>query len=55
VACGSRVDEDVIVRVYEMAGEIEAEERSLGEASEAAMLGAKGVVEKVLERLQTGG
>jgi exosome complex component RRP4 len=55
VACGSRVDEDVIVRVYEMAVEIEAEERSLGEASEAAMLGAKGVVEKVLERLQTGG
>ncbi|KAF2657056.1 hypothetical protein K491DRAFT_691426 [Lophiostoma macrostomum CBS 122681] len=55
VACGSRVDEDIIVRVYEQAIEIEAEEKSLGETSEAGMLGAKGVVEKVLERLQTGG
>jgi exosome complex component RRP4 len=52
-ACGSRVDEDMIVRVYEAAVEMEAEERSLGEVS--AAVGARGVVERVLERLEVGG
>jgi exosome complex component RRP4 len=50
VANGSRVDEDTIVRVYEGAVEMEAEEASLGESSGA--IGAKGLVGKVLERLE---
>jgi len=53
VGCGRRVDEDVIVRVYEGAVELEAEERSLGVVEKAG--GAKGVVESVLGRLEMGG
>ncbi|KAF2275363.1 uncharacterized protein EI97DRAFT_450956 [Westerdykella ornata] len=49
VACGNRVDEDTIVRVYEGAVEMEAEERSLKEG------GAKGLVLKILQRLEMGG
>ncbi|KAH7136134.1 exosome component 2 [Dendryphion nanum] len=53
VACGSRVDEDVIVRVYEAAVDLEAEEMSLGVVERR--MGAKGLVETVLNRLQVGG
>lgn len=53
VANGSRVDEDMIVRVYEEAVEMEAEEASLGEKS--GIGGAKGVVERVLQRVEVGG
>ncbi|KAF2249496.1 hypothetical protein BU26DRAFT_519545 [Trematosphaeria pertusa] len=53
VACGSRVDEDMIARVYEGAVELEAEERSLGGVERG--VGAKGVVETVLARLEMGG
>lgn len=53
VACGRRVDEDMIVRVYDGAIELEAEERSLGGVERG--VGAKGVVETVLERLDMGG
>jgi exosome complex component RRP4 len=64
VACGCRVDEDMIVRVYEGAVEMEAEERSLREVgametdlkeSRAVEGGAKGLVQRVLERLELGG
>lgn len=60
VANGCRVDEDMIVRVYEGAVEMEAEERSLRETGgmieDVAIVegGAKGLVRKVLERLQMG-
>ncbi|KAF2022402.1 hypothetical protein BU24DRAFT_418037 [Aaosphaeria arxii CBS 175.79] len=50
VACGTRVDEDMIVRVYEGAIELEAEEKSLGLLEEKGS-GPKGVVEAVLSRL----
>lgn len=50
-ACGTRVDEDMIVRVYEQAVEMDAEEISLGESS-ASVGGAKAVVESVLARLE---
>lgn len=50
VACGMRVDEDMIVKVYEGAVEMEAEERSLGAVDKG--VGAKGVVEAVLGRLE---
>ncbi len=50
VACGSKVDEDTIVKVYEGAIELEAEERSLGATSTG--VGAKGIVETVLGRLE---
>ncbi|PSN68300.1 hypothetical protein BS50DRAFT_573224 [Corynespora cassiicola Philippines] len=53
VACGSRVDEDMIVKIYEGAVELEAEEMSLGGVEKGA--GAKGVVETVLARLEVGG
>ncbi|KAF1829073.1 hypothetical protein BDW02DRAFT_574323 [Decorospora gaudefroyi] len=49
VACGAKVDEDMIVKVYEGAVELEAEERSLGGVERG--IGAKGIVEAVLERL----
>lgn len=49
VACGAKVDEDTIVKVYEGAVELEAEEQSLGGVEKG--VGAKGVVEAVLERL----
>jgi exosome complex component RRP4 len=53
VACGMRVDEDMIVQVYEGAVEMEAEERSMGGASGVDKgVGAKGVVEAVLGRLE---
>ena len=61
VACGRRVEEDVVVRVYEGAVEMEAEERSLRMGSgEGGMLGvgmggARGVVERVLERVEGDG
>jgi len=50
VACGMRVDEDMIVKVYEGAVEMEAEERNLGAVDKG--VGAKGVVEAVLGRLE---
>lgn len=50
VSCGMRVDEDMIVKVYEGAVEMEAEERSLGGVESGN--GAKGVVEAVLGRLE---
>ncbi|KAF2790489.1 hypothetical protein K505DRAFT_327556 [Melanomma pulvis-pyrius CBS 109.77] len=50
VACGTRVDEDTIVRVYEGAIEMEAEEQSLGGVEKG--IGAKGTVEAVLARLE---
>ena len=50
VACGAKVDEDMIVKVYEGAVELEAEERSLGGVETG--VGAKGIVEAVLERLE---
>ncbi|KAF2635667.1 hypothetical protein P280DRAFT_473606 [Massarina eburnea CBS 473.64] len=53
VACGKRVDEDFIVRVYEGAVEMEAEEKMLGGVDTG--VGAKGVVHAVLERLEIGG
>ena len=49
VACGAKVDEDTIVKVYEGAVELEAEEQSLGGVEKG--VGAKGVVEAVLARL----
>ncbi|KAH7082446.1 hypothetical protein FB567DRAFT_531275 [Paraphoma chrysanthemicola] len=53
VACGMRVDEDMIVKVYEGAVELEAEERSMGGAGSVDRgIGAKGVVEAVLGRLE---
>ncbi|KAF2824593.1 hypothetical protein CC86DRAFT_371172 [Ophiobolus disseminans] len=53
VACGMRVDEDMIVRVYDGAVELEAEERSMGGANGVDKgIGAKGVVETVLGRLE---
>ncbi|PVI01253.1 hypothetical protein DM02DRAFT_613776 [Periconia macrospinosa] len=52
-AAGRRVDEDVIVRVYEGAVELEAEEKSLGITDKG--VGAVGVVQAVLERLELGG
>ncbi|KAF2114396.1 hypothetical protein BDV96DRAFT_576693 [Lophiotrema nucula] len=55
VACGTRVDEDMIVRVYETAVEIEAEERSLGEKVVDSSGGAKAVVQSVLARLESAG
>lgn len=61
VACGCRVDEDMIVRVYEGAVEMEAEERSLRETgglmedSSVEEGGARGLVKRVLERLEMGG
>lgn len=53
VAAGRRVDEDMIVRVYEGAVELEAEEKSLGIVEKG--VGAVGVVQAVLERLEMGG
>ncbi|KAF2125686.1 hypothetical protein P153DRAFT_378539 [Dothidotthia symphoricarpi CBS 119687] len=50
VACGAKVDEDMIVKVYEGAIELEAEERSLGGVETG--IGAKGVVEAVMARLE---
>lgn len=50
VACGAKVDEDMIVKVYESAVELEAEERSLGGVDTG--VGAKGLVETVLGRLE---
>ncbi|KAJ4361869.1 Exosome complex component rrp4 [Neocucurbitaria cava] len=50
MACGTKVDEDMIVRVYEGAVELEAEEKSLGGVETG--VGAKGVVETVLARLE---
>lgn len=52
VACGRRVDEDTIVRVYEGAVDLEAEEKAIGGVERGG--GAKGVVEAVLERLEMG-
>jgi exosome complex component RRP4 len=52
-AQGMRVDEDVIVRVYEGAVELEAEEKSLGGAERRG--GAGEVVKMVMERLEMGG
>lgn len=52
VACGMRVDEDMIVKVYEGAVELDAEERSMGGSDVNKGIGAKGVVEAVLERLE---
>jgi exosome complex component RRP4 len=53
VSCGMRVDEDMIVKVYEGAVELEAEERSMEGASGVDKgIGAKGVVEAVLSRLE---
>jgi exosome complex component RRP4 len=53
VACGTKVDEDTIVRVYEGAIELEAEEQSLGGVERG--IGAKGTVEAVLARLELEG
>lgn len=53
VACGRRVDEEMIVKIYEGAVELEAEEKVMGNVQKAQ--GAKGVVEAVLERLEMGG
>jgi exosome complex component RRP4 len=53
VACGTKVDEDTIVRVYEGAIELEAEEQSLGGVEKG--IGAKGTVEAVLARLELEG
>ncbi|KAF2703256.1 hypothetical protein K504DRAFT_392714 [Pleomassaria siparia CBS 279.74] len=53
VACGTRVDEDMIVRVYEGAIEMQAEEESLGGVEKG--IGAKGIVEAVLARLALDG
>ena len=53
VACGAKVDEDTIVKVYEGAVELEAEEQSLGGVEKG--VGAKGVVEAVLARLAIDG
>ena len=50
VACGSKVDEDTIVKVYESAIELEAEEKTLGAINFG--IGAKGIVETVLGRLE---
>lgn len=50
VACGTKVDEETIVKVYEGAIELEAEDRSLGGVDKG--IGAKGVVEAVLGRLE---
>ncbi|OAL43451.1 hypothetical protein IQ07DRAFT_593021 [Pyrenochaeta sp. DS3sAY3a] len=50
VACGTKVDEDTIVKVYEGAVELEAEEKSLGGVETG--VGAKGIVEAVLARLE---
>jgi len=50
VACGTKVDEDMIVKVYEGAVELDAEEQSLGGVDTG--LGAKGTVEAVLGRLE---
>ncbi|EOA90092.1 Exosome complex component rrp4 [Exserohilum turcicum] len=50
VACGSKVDEDMIVKVYEGAVDLEAEEKTLGGVDRG--IGAKGVVEAVLARLE---
>jgi exosome complex component RRP4 len=52
VACGRRVDEEMIVRVYEGAVDLEAEEKVMGSTDRAG--GAKGVVESVLARLEMG-
>ncbi|KAF2875710.1 hypothetical protein BDV95DRAFT_513990 [Massariosphaeria phaeospora] len=53
VACGTRVDEDTIVKVYEGAVELEAEEAIMGGAEKG--VGARGVVESVLARMQAAG
>lgn len=53
VLCGRRVDEDAVVRCYEVAVEMAAEEESMGE--ELIGKGAKGIAESVLLRLETGG
>ncbi|KAH8719164.1 hypothetical protein GQ44DRAFT_742047 [Phaeosphaeriaceae sp. PMI808] len=53
VSCGRRVDEDAIVKVYDGALELEAEEKSMGGVSAMDRgIGAKGVVEAVLARLE---
>ncbi|KAF2477125.1 uncharacterized protein BDR25DRAFT_300176 [Lindgomyces ingoldianus] len=54
--CGERVDEDMIVRVYEQVVEMEAEEQSMGDVMGVEKkIGAKGIVENVLLRLESGG
>lgn len=50
VACGTKVDEDMIVKVYEGAVELDAEEQSLGGVDTG--LSAKATVETVLGRLE---
>ncbi|KAF2194915.1 hypothetical protein K469DRAFT_147 [Zopfia rhizophila CBS 207.26] len=55
VQCGARVDEDMIVKIYEMAMEIEAEEVVMGNMERSVEGGAKGVVQSVLSRLDVGG
>jgi exosome complex component RRP4 len=50
VAAGAKVDEDTIVRVYDGAVELDAEEQSLGQVERG--IGAKGVVDAVLARLE---
>ena len=54
VGCGRRVDEDIVVRVYEGAVDMEAEDRITGGIERGAG-GAKEVVKAVLERLEMGG
>ncbi|KAF2267741.1 hypothetical protein CC78DRAFT_489644 [Lojkania enalia] len=54
VACGTKVDEDMIVRVYETAVDMEAEQVSMGEKLIDTAGGPKGVVQSVLARLQGG-
>ena len=49
IESGAKVDEDTIVKVYEGAVELEAEEQSLGGVDKG--VGAKGIVEAVLARL----
>lgn len=53
VACGRRVDEDMIARIYEGAVDLDAEEKVMGNVDRAG--GAKGVVEAVMARLEMGG
>ena len=53
VLCGRRVDEDMVVKVYETAVEMEAEENAIGEVLVGE--GAKGMVESVLLRMEVGG
>ncbi|EMD90236.1 hypothetical protein COCC4DRAFT_30255 [Bipolaris maydis ATCC 48331] len=52
VACGTKVDEDMIVKVYEAAVELEAEEKALGTVERGP--GGTALVEAVLARLELG-